>query len=241
MRVGSHNSNRRDSKRANVGAVQIGWWRGNATSGVVRVALACRGRLLCRRPAPSRGDGATGVEDRGRAGLPEPTLRCLRAPCRPHERGRMPALLTAVEVGSGSATPDELEVHVRAVSGHVPKKPAVAIGPVEPGIGLEHDPLSDRREAEQRGPRGPRITLAGAKLGRVDLEEAHPATVAEGERVAVVHGRDDRNLGSQRASPSQLRRRRKSSAGRGPRTWPTAGRSAETHAHSFSFAAASRS
>jgi hypothetical protein len=194
MRVGSHNSDRRDSERADVGAVQIGRRRRNASTGVVRITLAARSRLLCCRPAPPRRDVPAGVEDRRGTGLPEPAPRCLRAPGRPHERGRVPALLTAVEVGSSRPTPDELEIHVRSVSGRVSKKSPVTVGPVELRIGLKNDPLSDRREAEQRSPSRPRVALTRAELGRIDLQETDPSTIADSQRVTVINGRDYHNL-----------------------------------------------
>jgi hypothetical protein len=73
---------------------------------------------------------------------------------------------------------------------HVPEEAAVAIGVVEPRVGLELDTTSARRETLELALRLARVALPLSQLGRVDLHEANPIASANVERVTVADAVD---------------------------------------------------
>jgi hypothetical protein len=109
MDVGSDDSDWCDPERADVGAIDIGWvWR-DAAAGVVRVTLAARPRLLCRRAALSGGGTAGRVEPGRRAGLPESTFLASRLHRGCQQPRGVAASLAPVEVRGCCSAPDQLE------------------------------------------------------------------------------------------------------------------------------------
>jgi hypothetical protein len=196
--VGSDDANGCDPERPDVGAVEIGRSGRYAAAGVVRIAVprrwrrdGPRRRRFHGRPALSGRNRVVRVENRCRTRSPEPTSGSPGLLRGAHQLPRVPASLGTVEVRGPDPTAHELEIHVERLALDVPKEAPVAIDRVEPGIRLQRHSTSRRCECEQRGSRGPRVTLARAELGRVDLKKPHSPTVAKRQGVAVGNGRDD--------------------------------------------------
>ena len=103
----------------------------------------------------------------------------------------MTSAIAAPEVRRGGAATHELHVHVRPLDLHVPEEPAVSVDIVEPRVVDELDVRAPRRQPLQLVLRLPRVALALAELGCVDLDEPNARTASDVERVAVADPRDD--------------------------------------------------
>ena len=103
----------------------------------------------------------------------------------------MTSAIAAPEVRRGGAATHELHVHVRPLDLHVPEEPAVSVDIVEPRVVDELDVRAPRRQPLQLVLRLPRVALALAELGCVDLDEPNARSAPDVERVAVADPRDD--------------------------------------------------
>lgn len=144
-----------------------------------------------RRLPLASGRRKTGVEPRAGARSPEPTLGGLRCVSRSHHLRCVAPAVAAVEVWCRSSPANEFEVHVQPSAADVTEQPTIAIHLVERGVGLENDTTAERRKSEERSSRGPRVALARAEFGRVDLDEPDSAPISKRERVTVVDRGDD--------------------------------------------------
>lgn len=57
---------------------------------------------------------------------------------------RVTTFVATVEVGCRGPASDQLDIDVHSVPHDVPEEPAVAVNTVEPGVGFEHDPATER-------------------------------------------------------------------------------------------------
>jgi hypothetical protein len=103
----------------------------------------------------------------------------------------MPSAIAAPEIRRGGAATHELHVHVSLLDLHVPEQAAISVDVVEPRVVDELDVRARRRQPVQLELRLPRVALALAELGGVDLDEPNARSASDVERVAVADPRDD--------------------------------------------------
>ena len=152
---------------------------------VVRITRIRRcWRRSGRAAAPGLDSSAT-IEPRAWAGLPQAALRAPRPLRLRKEMARVLPTVASIEIGSGSAPPDQPQVHVQRDAMHVAQDPPVAIDPIEPRVGLEGDATTNRHEAEERRPGRTRVALVRFPPAGPDTEpgSVEPAHLALGSSI----------------------------------------------------------